>query len=409
MNAIRNAGRRSFHVVVKRALTLAEIVNLYNRINSAGVPVRKEERAFAAMVSFEPSTPDWLAECFQIAHPHADADNRNTVLKRQRERLFGFPLFIAAYTQTVGYHRDLKGDLNLLAREDPDLSWAGDTAAAAAMLDDSKHCIATSACVLREQLGCDDLRFLPSADPLRLVFALLLKYPNAGNACAATALLLGQINRMTQTAKSSRIEEAICNSNHLWEAMSAFPTVPEMLGGAEQFTRRLMDVQSMNDPWVSLLYWYQSSRGADDYAPTGDPPWKPRYVPLDRNAAAQKEHIIPFSLLYRAYDLHPRGHSARHVVNAIGNLTMISADLNYSHGADPIDLNVVDQDRLVAHHLDSEAVLEAYTAAVEVISRSADLRDPRIRDPYEVFRATPDRSPGARYARMARCRPRASP
>jgi hypothetical protein len=48
--------------------------------------------------------------------------SREAVLTRERERFLGFPLFISAYTQTVGFHRHFKGDLDLLARDNPDTS-----------------------------------------------------------------------------------------------------------------------------------------------------------------------------------------------------------------------------------------------------------------------------------------------
>ncbi len=57
VQAIR--GRR-LQVVVKRREPLRAIVELYNRINSAGVTVRQEEKSFAAMVAFEPGAASWL-------------------------------------------------------------------------------------------------------------------------------------------------------------------------------------------------------------------------------------------------------------------------------------------------------------------------------------------------------------
>lgn len=384
--AIRRAVNRRLHVVVKRTQSLAQIVNLYNRINSSGVPVKKEERAFAAMVSFEPGTTQWLANCFKAAHPDADTSDRNVLLKRQRERLFGFPLFIAAYAQTVGYHQNLRGDLDLLAREDANVSWVSkNPETARSMLDDSYRCIATTAGVLRDRLGCDDLRFLPSADPLRLAFALLLRYPQVDDVALAAVLLLGQVNRITQTVKARQIEEKVSDSSHLIQALNAFPSVVDMVGNVDHFTDRLLDVQTMNDPWVSLLYWYQRRRRAQDYVPTAEPPWAPQWTQLDVHAAAQREHIVPFSLLYRAHGVNPRGHNAQSPINAIGNLTMISAMLNYDHGSEPIDLDLLERDLLTAHHLDTDDVLDAYRATLAAIRAHPDLGHSNIASTYEVF------------------------
>lgn len=152
-----------------------------------------------------------------------------------------------------------------------------------------------------------------------------------------------------------------------------------MLGDQKAFDKRLARVQSMNDPWVSLMYWYQRARESKDYlAREGG-----EFALLNREAAATKEHIVPFSLLYRNYDLDPRGHSASHVVNSIGNLTMVSSDMNYGHGADPIPLRDADAKLLVAHHLDDPEVLQRYTAVINAI----DAGNPkeRIRARYERF------------------------
>ena len=380
VDRIQRADQRRFHVLVKRGNSLPEIVSLYNRINSSGVPVRKEERAFAAMVSVDPGTSDWLRDCFKAAHPTTHSKDRNVVLKRQRERLFGFALFISAYSQTVGFHRDLKGDLDLLARDNPDLSWVSDEGHRDAMRNDSLSCIARTSQALRLELGCDDLRFLPSADPLRLTFALLLKYPRVRLATIAQVLLLSQINRVCRFSKPSRIERQVLDSNHLQEAVAAFPSALAMLGDAGGLERRLLKVDSMNDPWVSLMYWYQRSRSATDYLPATNG----KYRKLDKKAAATKEHIVPFSWLYRHYDLDPRGHSARHVVNAIGNLTMISADMNYDHGADPVALASTEVSLLSAHHLDDPIVLRKYGAVIRAIESDADKT--KIQGLYEAFR-----------------------
>ncbi len=390
---IRNAGRRRFHVLVRRGSSLPEIVNLYNRINSSGVPVRKEERAYAAMVAIDPLASTWLRQCFVAAHPRDRREpepGRDAVLKRQRERFFGFPLFIAAYSQTVGFHRDLKGDLDLLARDNPDLSWVEKPQLRQKMREDSLECVRRTATTLRERLLCDDLRFLPSAEPLRLLFALLLKFPEIDDSSLARALLLGQLNRIVGHAKPGRIERQILDASRLLEATNTFPAVTEMLGDAKSFELLLLGVDSMNDPWVSLMYWYQRSLNSEDYVPVAP---GADLIPLDVEARATKEHLVPFSWLYRHYGLDSRGHTARHVVNALGNLTMISGELNYAHGSEPVPLEEVDPMLLRAHHLDSPEVLDYYMQTISFIRRGSPSE--RIRKRYDRFRR-------ARTSQMAR-------
>jgi hypothetical protein len=233
--------------------------------------------------------------------------------------------------------------------------------------------------VLRTSLLCDDLRFLPSAEPLRLAFALLLKYPHVDDETLAGVLLLGQLNRITGHTRPNQIERSVVESNRLGEALAAFPSATDMLGDTRAFQQRLQRVESMNDPWVSLMYWYQRANDSKDYLASN----KGTYLSLDKTAAATKEHIVPFSLLYRNYDVDPRGHSASHVVNAIGNLTMVSSDMNYGHGSDPVDLKGVDPELLRAHHLDDPEVLQRYAAVIRVI-QTAGSKD-LIRSRYERF------------------------
>ncbi len=247
------------------------------------------------------------------------------------------------------------------------------------MRADSLECIQRTADVLRSELFCDDFRFLPSAEPLRSAFAVLLKYPRVNDWSLAGVLLLGQLNRITGHMRPNRAERAVLESNRLADALQALPSAVAMLGDVKSFTRRLQRVESMNDPWVSLMYWYQRARGSQDYVATqgGD------HLKLDRRVAATKEHIVPFSILYRNYDLDARGHSASHVVNAIGNLTMVSGDMNYGHGSDPINLRDVDPGLLRAHHLDDAEVLQRYRATLSAIESASSKA--QIRSRYERF------------------------
>lgn len=385
---IQAMASRLLQVVVKRGTPLPEIVALYNRINSSGVAVRKEERAFAAMVSYEPGTSAWLRGCFAAAHPergdHGEPD-RNAVLKRARERAFGFSLFVSAYVQTVGHHRGAGTDLDLLARDDANLEWAVSADHSQAMLVESQRIVATTARVLRERLGCDDFRFLPSAHALRPVFTLLLKYPQVGEQPVAAALLLTQVHEIRGHMRTKDIDDAIRQSNDLGEAWDALPCLEALIGDAGHLNAILGEVRSMTDPWVSLLYWYQRGRGARDYLATPGDDGIAGYRPLDRTACAQKEHIVPFSLLYSAFGVDPKGHSARHEINGIGNLTMLSATANYAHMNEPVDLDQAPPGLLEAHHLDEVEVLRGYRAAIREINSPDSGDGERIRASYLEF------------------------
>lgn len=356
--------RRHLQVVIKRGTPLPEIVQLYNRINSSGVAVRAEERAFAAMVAYEPKASKWLRECFDSAHPDSPGEpgqrpDRNTLLKRERERQFGFPLFLRAYAQSAAHHLDQDGsDLELLATLGWNDEWMAAESGRRRVLDRSRDCIAATAAVLRSEIGCDDYRFLPSAEPLRPLFTLFLKYPELDPHLAAKAVVLLQVDAILQGRDGQRaLAQRIRRSNSLGEAMAALPP----LASASDVKSSLTRAQSMQDPWVSLLYWYERSHQATDYGLN--------FQPLTIKAKAHREHIVPFSLLHPAYpDLDATGHSKTHEASALGNLTLISDEFNFDHGADPVALHAVPVGFLRAHHLDDPAIQASYRAACDQLS-----------------------------------------
>ena len=388
VQGITSLRERTFQVVVKRGRPLPDIVAMYNRINSSGIAVRKEERAFATMVSYEPATPNWLVGCFSDAHPdrvRAGQPDRNALLKRERERLFGFPLFVSGYVQTVGHHLGSNNDLDLLARDDADLRWAGDRVLSQAMLDQSRRLVATTARVLREDLGCDDFRFLPSAADLRPVFSLLLKYPDLPDPLIARALMSVQVNHIEGAARTKDIDDLIRASNTLGQALAALPTTEQLIGSPEGFADRLHRVRSVANSWVSILYWYQRSRGARDYIPIALDGNPPSYLKLGRASDAQKEHVIPFSLLYAPFGLDTRARSGTHEINGIGNLTMLSGAANVEHLNHPVAFDSLPVELLAPHHLDTAPVLAAYHDVLAALERADPERDTAIQDTYLKF------------------------
>lgn len=371
---------RQLQVVIKRDTELPEIVSLYNRINSSGVAVRPEERAFASMVSFQPNAASWLRDSFTATHAPLANDQperagRNTFLKREREKRFGFPLFIKTFAQTASHHLDRDGaDLSMLTTLIWDEEWMEAESERQQIFDESARVLASTARVLREDLCCDDYRFLPAAEPLRPLFALQLKYPQVEERVIAGALLRLQVDSsaMSQRESDAGILNQIRRSNHLQEALDAFPK----LGSQAGLRRSLTNAQSMQDSWVLLMYWYQRSLGAGDYGG--------QLTQLTVASKAHKEHIVPFSLLHPAFDdLDASGHSRTHQANAIGNLTFLSEEYNFEHGAEPVDLDSVPEELLRPHHLNDRQTLDAYRDAITALS-SSDYEHGRRA--YEKFR-----------------------
>lgn len=353
---IRSFMDRRLQVVVKRRESLEEIVRLYNRINSSGVVVRHEERAFAAMVAFNPDAGDWLRRSFSAVH--ADAATRNDSLKRQRERQFGFRLFIRTFAQAAAHHMGQDGaDLSRFDEWLWDETWMRDEAARKMVFDEAERVLVRSARVLRDTLMCDDFRFVPSADALRPVFALMLKFPQVEDAVIARSIISLQLDPSVTEHREDdgRIQAKVRRANTLAEALLNFP----VLDSEGQVLRALKQAKSMQARWVSMLYWLQRSLGARDYGG--------QLLRLGIEARAHKEHIIPFSLLHPAFDdLDGRGgHARTHEVNSIGNLTFLSEDFNLEHGSEPVDLRSVDTGLLAPHQLADDAVLAAYEATLE--------------------------------------------
>jgi hypothetical protein len=360
---------RQLQVVIKREECLEEIVRLYNRINSSGVVVKEEERAFAAMFRFNPSTGAWLYDNFASVHGNV-AVTRDDALKRQRERQFGFRLFIRTFAQIAAHHMGQNDkDLNRLDEWLWDDKWMEKSEERLEVFGTAGVIIQRVAVVLREILFCDDFRFLPSAEALRPVFTLICRFPDVEDSVVARCLLSLQLDHavVKDSEDLQKILTKVRYANTLAQALACFPE----LGGEQQLFNALKSSQSMQDRWVSLLYWFQRSRKARDYGGKGisGKSYDHCSSKLNADSQAHKEHIVPFSLLHPAYeDLEAKGgHSRSHIVNSIGNLTFVSEIFNYAHGSDSIRLWEIDRFLLSPHQLASEETLIRYRSAIQYL------------------------------------------
>jgi len=105
--------REFFYLVMEESAGknhTADVVQLYNRINSGGKRVESEERAFATLTSIWPGTNAWLQDLFREIHPEnvrrdeRSLRGRDDMLRRKKERNFGFKLFIRTFLQACAYH-----------------------------------------------------------------------------------------------------------------------------------------------------------------------------------------------------------------------------------------------------------------------------------------------------------------
>ena len=366
--------------------TLPDVVAVYNRINSGGMRVEAEEKAFATLVSVEPRTSIWLGDLFKKIHPdkdekiHPDKDeslDRDPILRRQKERNFGFKLFIRTFVQVCAYH---------LGRSAGSSSFSFDVVEGAEFqkkLNESKQSSAVFRQTERillyvrerlEELHCDDLRTLPETTALLPVFELLIRYPDLMDDDAASPIVRSLILRMLLLPLKdqrevfklvSLINESQTANRCLVEVVKFRATL--MPGNdCDRLLKRIEISQSLQDQYVLMLYWLVRRLKARDFS-YGNLPGVRRKLMLDRygpvydqeveiehSVEPQKQHIVPYSMLRGIYGITERGRLGYHPINNIGNLTYISAALNSYEtglGPDPLKLENESSENLEQHFL----------------------------------------------------------
>ena len=174
---------RRFFVSVQKNNDLAEMAALYNRINSGGKRVEVEERAFARLVGLQSQTYQELAAVFEAVHG-VDADKgRDAVLRRQKERAFGFKLFIRVFLQVCQHHLGFQGaksdfSFDLVNKAGFQTAFGKlDSDQIQFLWQETRRVVGHVRSVMREELYCDDLRMLPETAALAPVFQLLIHYP----------------------------------------------------------------------------------------------------------------------------------------------------------------------------------------------------------------------------------------
>lgn len=367
-------GRQVF-VRIERNRSLAEIVNIYNRINSAGKRVEGEERAFATLAAIDRTTGQHVEELFRRLHgaPQPQGIERDHALRRQKERSFGFKLFMRTFAQVCAYHFGSQSAVEAFSFD----FFRSATFAAKARSADlrrlweiAKKAICYIHSLLSEDLCCDDLRFLPETSSLVPVFQLLIRYPGLMEAdvpaypafrrkVAALCLQLvmaehpqNRIAQFVRMASDVRAKEAGETLRRMLEHDRGRGLNPRTLA------ERLGASNSLQDRYVLLLYWLERRLKARDfsYAENAKKLRKPaEFRPgtetvIDRAAKAERQHIAPYSELKKFYtDLREHGgRVGTHKANNIGNITYISGKLN---GFDGIGENVLNLEEGGEHNL----------------------------------------------------------
>lgn len=398
---------RSFFVAVRETDDVAEMARLYNRINAGGKRVETEERAFARLVGIQPGTWKGLSEAFALVHGVPDA-SRDAVLERAQERAFGFKLFIRMFLQVCHHHFGYSLGKNAfsfdIAQKDSFLRKLADRPPADSewLWSETKDVIKTVRDLLREQLFCDDLRFLPDALSLTPLYQLLIAFPPLREACWRP--LLAAICLRLMLADPDAKALATLTSEASDPGRVAFQVIPGIFekteaGVREKLAKRLARSDSIQDRYVLLLYWLTRRGGARDFLHRNVPeerrPAGPE-KPVCRDERPEKQHMVPFSRLVKALREDDARRGASHRFNDIANFTYISHKLNTLSGLGDqmVDLKgkggeaPEPEKNLVAHLLrgttGSHAVEEEYEKLRELIE-DEDLEDKPRKDIEESF------------------------
>jgi hypothetical protein len=393
---------------------LAHMVALYNRINSAGKRVEPEEKAFATLASLYPSTSQWLKGIFDSVHPgprggnleRDDVSEHDDVLRRRKERNFGFKLFLRTFIQVCAYHfkwslgsNSLSFDVvNSLAfqtrvKREPKLTQ---------VLFDRTREIVLFVRGLLDTLNCDDLQMLPETTSLLPLFQVLIVFPKllkleprGAKALQGLALRLLVSPNLTQR----EILDLVKRVNQAKSANECLRAVEHKLGEAvgdfrRQLSTRLEEANSLLDRYVLMLYWLLRRRTPRDFSYENlDRTIRVELVPgteatLEASILPEKQHIVPYSLLEKLYNIEQRGRISQHRINNVGNITFISRKLNglTGLGSKPIVLKLDPPENLECHFLGtSGGAGEAYIRAVDEIGKKAQTAPIEARRAFEDF------------------------
>jgi hypothetical protein len=404
--------KRVFFVSVQDKDDPAAMADLYNRINAGGKRVEVEERAFARLVGIKPRTYDELARLFETVHGQpspagsdqksGELPGRDEVLKRQKERAFGFKLFIRVFLQVCQHHlgfRQAKSEFSFdLANKGYFLSafrQLGDEQVAY-LWGETTRVLAHTRRVLKEELACDDLRSLPETKALEPIFQLLIHYPALSEEQYRPLLASLCLRLMLAEPDSKsllKLLHAAANPGHV-----AFAVIPEMLQVLDKanerpkLSYRLEQAKSIQHRYVLLLYWLARQLGARDFLYANVP--QPNQLngperPLEEWAEPEKQHLLPFKKAQALYpgDLRRGG---AHIVNSVGNLTYISREQNsFERGLGDrfADLAAEPEENLRAHLLVGQStntrVLRDYDQLREQLTAANASGTSKVREIFE--------------------------
>lgn len=331
----------------------SEIIHIYNKINSEGMVAKPEELALSHLVLIHKKSVYEIEKLFKSIH--GESADRNKVLKRQKENQFGFKLFIRTFILVCNYHFNIyiksrNLSLDVFEKNEYVKNHIKNNNEIGKTLWEKTSSILTSFRnqILKNELFCDDLRFLPETNSLLPIFMMMLRYEKIiFNSDRITIkkefikplskLTLGfLINEEKDIYKVlNEIRLSAKSINDMFEKL--FKNDAKILE-KEAFELQLKNSNSIQSKLLKLLYWLERSRGVKDFSYKLNDIKHKSLITLKNNGESlsinescnpEKQHLIPFSLLAGKDNLYPKStRGGSHEPNNIGNLTYISQALN---------------------------------------------------------------------------------
>jgi hypothetical protein len=326
---ISNMQKRTISIFTKEEdgylNTLNDMIKLYNRINSSGVPVTDDERAFATLVSIYPKMLKWISDTYQITHPDTDeslseTNKRNVVLKRQREKAFGFKLFINTMIEYMGYHIDgIPGNYERIEKNPMHYSSHSGSEGFYKFLDITKNSLRDTSNAIR-YLGCDDFRFIPELKEIKIILSVILNFDlsQIESERLLSSLLFVLYFIESNDNKIGKMQKMIMRLDNIQELLDFVSSLKINYEAIE----KSKSTQSM---YSNLLYWLLRMNAATDLVIDEN-------KIINNTMKCEKQHIIPYAKLIKYYDddksYSSSGRIGTHDIHRIGNLTYISEKTN---------------------------------------------------------------------------------
>jgi hypothetical protein len=234
-----------FHVsTLDATYKLEDVVGIYNRINSAGKRVESEEKAFANIASVYPEVNKRLEEFFIAVHggdasAHSkklfDEFTRDNLLRRQKENRFGFKLFMRTFVQVLAYHSSKTIGASTFSFESVNADTMDDKCTRDHLSDilyKTKDILVYLACVLREELHCDDFRMLPETSSFWPVIQLIIRFPGlmAGGKGITASLALRLLLADKQKKELLKLAAGVNESKNVEAALRLFEKDTDLTG-----------------------------------------------------------------------------------------------------------------------------------------------------------------------------------